>query len=55
MDAKSGCLALGKIGGGRAEELGIGHAFVWEAGEKHVFGDVDAVYVGFKVAGKKEG
>lgn len=45
----SACLALGKIGGGDAEELNKGHAFVWEEGEKQEFGDVDAIYVGFKV------
>ena len=53
MDAVVGCLALGKIGGGQAEELETGHAFVWKPGEKHVFGDVDAIYVGFKVVGKE--
>lgn len=49
-----GCLALGKIDGGDAEELKAGHAFMWREGEKHEFGDVDAVYVGFRL-NKKNG
>lgn len=52
MDTVVGCLALGKIGGGEAEELETGHAFVWAKGQKQVFGDVDAIYVGFKVVEK---
>lgn len=49
MNEVYGCLALGKIGGEEAAELKTGHAFVWESGEKHEFGDADAVYIGFKV------
>lgn len=49
MNARYGCLALGKIGGGEAEELKTGRALVWEPGEKHIFGDIDAIYVGFKL------
>lgn len=52
MDVVYGCLALGKIGGGAAEELETGHAFVWKPGERQIFGDADAMYVGFSVVEK---
>ncbi|KAK1037921.1 hypothetical protein LTR74_018803 [Friedmanniomyces endolithicus] len=45
----SACLALGKIGGGDAEELQKGQAFAWRKGEKQEFGDVDAIYIWFQV------
>lgn len=49
MEEAYGCLALGKVGGGEAAELGTGNAYVWRPGEKHEFGDVGAIYIGFKV------
>lgn len=52
MDVVYGCLALGKIGGGKAEELDTGHAFVWKPGERHLFGDAGAIYVAFEVVEK---
>ena len=54
MDKVYGCLALGKIGGEQAAELETGHAFVWNAGEKHEFGDAECIYIGFKVDEKSE-
>lgn len=51
-DGIYGCLALGKMDGGEAKELGTGHAFMWREGEKHLFGDANAIYVGFRLFGK---
>lgn len=50
----SACLALGKMGGKDGEGKGTdglkrGDVLVWEKGAKQEFGDVDAIYIGYRV------